>query len=526
MRADRRRRSAMWRFIYLFGSLKMAMWLFIVLIIACAIGTLYESRFDAQIARYYVYEAPWFTVWLVLLCITLACATFTRLPWKKKHTGFIITHLGIIILLIGGMIGRHSGIEGSITLRVGEPPQRHMVTQQMALNFWGSGGDLYLVDFPVNLKPPSEHRPHRVSLNTERPTLAGAFQRAYTNIFRQPPREPTLMFDRFSEHLSEEISLVPNPGSGNPGVRLSLNSGMMGGQELDVLLVESPANRSFENLEGLAQISLVEEIRQADATGQGGMPLLQILPLERDRIAYGISGSHGEFREGVLETGERLETGWADWVVALEQALPEAEYRREVFETNGAASAGASVTERGLTGVRGWLDLGDGRRGEPEWFIAGETESVSVGGEVVRFGFGNRRIPLPFSVALEAFDVPRDPGTENPAAFVSTLVFHDPETGERVRDTAGMNQPAMYPQGFHRLFTGLTYKFSQAHWEPDDLSLSVVQVLWDPGWSLKWIGSLILISGIFIIFYVRPYRNRRPEDAIDDALKNRKWNPS
>ncbi len=510
----------MWRFIYLFGSLKMAMWLFIVIIIASAAGTLYESRFDAQIARYYVYQAPWFTVWLVLLCITLACATFTRLPWKKRHTGFVITHLGIIILLMGGMIGRHFGIEGSITLRVGEPAQRHMVTQQMALNFWGSDGDLYLVDFPVNVNPPSEHRPRRVSLSTGQASLAGAFQRAYTNVFRQPPREPTLMFDRFSDRLREDISLVPNPGSANPGVHLKLNSAMMGGQEMEIVLVERPANRSFENLEGLAQISLVDEIRQSETTGQGGMPLLQLRPLEAGRVAFAVSNSQGATNHGILERGETLDTGWADWTVTLEQALPEAEYHREITEVNGTP-AGAGVTERGLTGVRGWLDLGDGRRSEPEWFIAGETESVSVGGEVVRFGFGNRRVPLPFTVALEAFDVPRDPGTENPAAFVSTLIFHNPETEERVRDTAGMNQPAMYPLGVHRLFTGFTYKFSQAHWEPDDLNLSVVQVLYDPGWSLKWIGSLILLSGIFIIFYVRPYRSRRPEDAIDDALKNR-----
>ncbi len=521
-RRPRRQQSTLWRLIHLFGSLKMAMWLFLVIIVASAVGTIYESRFDAQIARHYVYQAPWFTAWLILLCVTLACATFTRLPWKKKHTGFVITHLGIIVLLIGGMIGRHFGIEGSITLRVGEGPQRHMVTQQMALNFWGDDGDLYLVDFPVNLNPPSEHRPHRVSLDTSsRPNVAAVFQRAYTNIFRQPPREPTLLFDRFSDQLREEISLEPDPGSDNPGARFTLRSSMMGGEELDAILVERPANRSFESLEGLAQISLVDAIRPSEETGEDGMPLLQVLPLEDGRVAYAISDSRGQVREGELEAGESLETGWADWVATLEQAYPEAEYRREIVETNGTSEIGG-VSERGLTGVRGWLDLGDGRRSERQWFIAGDTESAHVDGEVVRFGFGNRRVPLPFTVELEAFDVPRDPGTENPAAFVSTLIFRDPETGEEIRDTAGMNHPAMYPQGFHRLLTGLTYKFSQAHWEPDDLDLSVVQVLRDPGWSLKWIGSLILISGIFIIFYVRPYRSRRPEDALDDALKNRK----
>ncbi len=517
-----RDRSLMWRFIHLFGSLKMAMWLFVVLIVACAVGTVYESRFDAQIARYYIYEAPWFTLWLILLCITLACAAFTRLPWKKRHTGFVVTHLGIIVLLIGAMIGRHFGTEGSITLRVGEGPARHMVTQEMALNFWGPDGDLYLVSFPVNLNPPSERSPHTVPLDTsDRPNVAASFQRAYTNLFRLEPREPALVFDRFSENLEEEISLIEQPGSGNPGVQLTLSSSMMGGEEIAVILQERPANRSFHNMEGLAQIVLVDRIQSPEEAGQGGMPLLQVLPDGNGRIEYSVADSGGETEEGVLEAGESLETGWADWTLTLEKVYAEAEYRQEVYEVNGS-SGDARVPERGLTGVRGWLTLGDGSRSEPRWFIAGETETVQAGGEVVRFGFGNRREPLPFTVELIDFDVPRDPGTENPAGFVSTLVFRDPDTGEEVTDTAGMNHPAMFPPGFHRALTGNTYKFSQAHWEPDDLNLSVVQVLHDPGWLLKWIGSLIIIAGIFIIFYVRPYRNRRPEDAIDEALGSKK----
>ncbi len=510
----------MWRLIHLFGSLKMAMGLFLVIIIASAVGTIYESRFDAQVARYYVYEAPWFTLWLVLLCVTLACATFTRLPWKKKHTGFVVTHLGIIILLIGAMIGRHAGVEGSITLRVGEGPQRHFVTQKMALNFWGQDGDLYLVDFPVNLKPPSEERPHMVPLATEGGlNVAGAFNRAFASILGSDPREPTLVFDRYSDNLVEEISLVPRPGSGNPGVKLRMSSAMMGGQGVEVYLIDRPADRSFHNMEGLAQISLVDRIRE-DESGQGGMPLMQVLPDGEGRIEYAVSSTQGETRTGFLETGESVETGWADWTVTLEGAFPEAEYRQEIRETNGSEGAGPMRDDL-LTGVRGWLDLGDGRRGEPRWFIAGDTETAEANGEIVRFAFGNRRERLPFTVELVNFEVPRDEGTENPAGFISTLVFRDPETGEQVRDTAGMNHPARYPPELHRAFTGLTYKFSQAHWEPDDLSLSVVQVLRDPGWSLKWVGSLIIIAGIFIIFYVRPYRSRRPEDALDDALRRK-----
>src|SRR6266446_4276754 len=43
-----------------FASLKLAVVLLAVLIVAAITGTLYESSFDANVARAYVYGAPWF----------------------------------------------------------------------------------------------------------------------------------------------------------------------------------------------------------------------------------------------------------------------------------------------------------------------------------------------------------------------------------------------------------------------------------------------------------------------------------
>ncbi len=88
-----------------FLSVKLAVVLLIVLIIASAVGTVYESSFDAKVARAYVYGAAWFNVWLLVLGLNLACAAFSRMPWKRHHTGFLITHLGIIVLMLGAVIG-------------------------------------------------------------------------------------------------------------------------------------------------------------------------------------------------------------------------------------------------------------------------------------------------------------------------------------------------------------------------------------------------------------------------------------
>src|ERR671932_239137 len=105
-----------------FASLKLAVVLLAVLIVAAITGTIYESNFDAKVARAYVYGAPWFNAWLVLLGLNLTASALSRWPWKKHHTAFLVTHLGIITLLAGSLIGRICGVEGTITLFKGDPP--------------------------------------------------------------------------------------------------------------------------------------------------------------------------------------------------------------------------------------------------------------------------------------------------------------------------------------------------------------------------------------------------------------------
>src|SRR5205814_8107125 len=132
-----------------FSSLKLAVVLLAVLIIAAIAGTLYESSFDAKVARAYVYGAPWFNGWLLLLVANLAISALSRWPWKKHHVAFLVTHLGIITLLAGSLIGRIWGIEGTITLFKGEPPSNRLLVDQHQLRVRDTDGVVkaYPVEF-------------------------------------------------------------------------------------------------------------------------------------------------------------------------------------------------------------------------------------------------------------------------------------------------------------------------------------------------------------------------------------------
>ena len=53
-------------------------------------------------------------VWNIL------AATLIRWPWRKRQVGFVVTHAGLLVLLVGAMQTFQYGIEGQVTLREGD----------------------------------------------------------------------------------------------------------------------------------------------------------------------------------------------------------------------------------------------------------------------------------------------------------------------------------------------------------------------------------------------------------------------
>src|SRR2546423_15545403 len=147
-----------------FASIKLAVWLRAVRIIGAIAGTLYESSFDAKVARAYVYGAPWFNAWLLLLATNLTVSALSRWPWKKHHVAFLVTHLGIITLLTGSLIGRIWGIEGTITLFKSEPPSNRLLVDQHQLRVQDTDG--LVKGYPVEFihRPTTPPKPWNLGL--------------------------------------------------------------------------------------------------------------------------------------------------------------------------------------------------------------------------------------------------------------------------------------------------------------------------------------------------------------------------
>ncbi len=98
----------------------MAVPLLIAIAAVLAWGTIYEARFGTAAVQRTVYQAWWFQTILAFLAVNLAVAASRRYPWKTHHAPFVLAHLGIILMLLGGIIGGRFGIEGQLIIPEGQ----------------------------------------------------------------------------------------------------------------------------------------------------------------------------------------------------------------------------------------------------------------------------------------------------------------------------------------------------------------------------------------------------------------------
>ena len=153
------------------------------------------------------------------------------------------------------------------------------------------------------------------------------------------------------------------------------------------------------------------------------------------------------------------------------------------------------------------------------WAPAGWQIAIPTLPSPTMVAYGWKTVSLPVGLELLNFEVKRNEGSDSPAGFKSTLRIVTAD-GETTTGSCWMNHPFSYPGTWWHTWTGLTYKISQASWNPENLGQSTVQILRDPGWLLKWIGSLLVVIGVFMMFYLQPYRKQTEGEPITPSAPN------
>ncbi|NNE43915.1 MAG: hypothetical protein HKN12_06885 [Gemmatimonadetes bacterium] len=138
------------------------------------------------------------------------------------------------------------------------------------------------------------------------------------------------------------------------------------------------------------------------------------------------------------------------------------------------------------------------------WVFHGENYVFDTPAGPVDIAYKGDTIPLEFGIHLDDFREERYPGISLAASFESHVRVQ-PDGGEEFPERIYMNHPLIY-QG---------YTFYQASFQrtPSGEEITVLSVARDPGMTISFFGYVVLVLGLILIFWVKPYF-RKLDDRI------------
>jgi hypothetical protein len=101
------------------GSLKLAVPLIVLLAVVLAGATLLDSWKGRDWALWYVYRHSWFVLLLAALAVNVLASVVIRFPWGWRRLGFLVTHVGLLVLMLGAILTFSWGIEGHLVFQEG-----------------------------------------------------------------------------------------------------------------------------------------------------------------------------------------------------------------------------------------------------------------------------------------------------------------------------------------------------------------------------------------------------------------------
>ena len=187
------------------GSMPVAVFLLVTLALVLAFATRYESLYNTKAAQRVFYHAWWFQTLLGLLAVNLTVSALHRWPWKKHHIGFVLTHVGIILILIGGLIGTWWGVEGQLIIPEGQTERfLHIGQDEIIVHVPNPGNQ---VIFPVHFASRALEQSPRYAAQA---TIAG---------------QPTpFVVDRYLPNARVEERVETDGTQENPAIEIAIHA--------------------------------------------------------------------------------------------------------------------------------------------------------------------------------------------------------------------------------------------------------------------------------------------------------------
>lgn len=437
------------------ASLKLAVIIIVSLGILAAWGTIVESQYNSEIAFKVVYKSVWMYLVLGTLVVNLAAVIIDRIPWKKKHFGFISVHIGIIILLLGAYITQEQGLDGSVSLDIGQ-----------------SNGHVTVGVTDLNIYEMTEDGDYR-RLHSEEVDFY--LKRPQKQDYKIQTSDGPITIVDYIPFALRKVSVEPSKRSvDGPGLRYQLKNNFVSENDWLVQQGKKPETRDF------GPMKIVLAAQKQERSGSGNE--IVFWPLNNETVQYAIYYKDGRpTQTGRAKKGTVISTGWmANLELTVLGYHQNALYKSEYTANDRPNENTVPAIEVSFNGEKRWTGLNSAL----ELFTKTKGYILT---------YANRRIPLGFDIKLLNFEVGKYQGTNMAMSYQSQVEIPN---GTHV---ISMNEPLKY--------NGLT--FYQASFVPDvsgKPTTSVLSVNRDPGRPLKYFGSLLIVIGSSFLFYSRKLR--------------------
>lgn len=442
------------RVIKMFASVKLAVIIMVSLGILIAVGTIVESKYDAEASKKLVYDTPWMYGIMFLLAVCLIAVMFDRWPWKKKHTAFVLAHIGILFMLFGGLLTMKYGLDGQMVIDIGKSSQQVILPMETDLLVYASFGGQRMT------KIAEDH----VDYFRHPPTAANPTR------FHTDEGDITITDYRRYVRPSRKVVASEEPAAG-AGVRFQIQNANVSVVEW---LVQKNSQATADHNFGPAKIHL----GPAPAKGAGANEIWLTSRGEKIDWVLFRKDSEKPAAKGVTEEGGVVHTGWMGLELRILRHFPKA---RDLWDFEERESPSPLTT----SAVK--IEF----QGREQWILLNDTIRLFTQNTAFLVSYLNRRIDLGFPVKLHEFEMIPYEGTTRAKGYRSRIEFPN----DIPRDVS-MNEPVNHE--------GLT--FYQASFNSDEqgrLVNSVFSVNYDPGRWWKYIGALIMTAGVLSLFWMR-----------------------
>lgn len=580
-------------------SIKFGVSLILFLMLVMMFATQFEASTSTRAMKHFIYSSLWFDAAIYLFVVNIVVNTLRRRPYRFRHIGFLTVHVGVLVIVAGGLGTRYFGIDGTMPIPEGQQsleislPEtdlivttadgeaRHETSYDVTpwvnqvddfyrvagMPYWLHVDRYYPTGAVVDSLLPDDEPNPLVEL-----AVGGAGQEPRRHWMQaRDPRSSTLSFAGVQVHFREDPDSTllawasADAPSEGPAGTLTLH---WADGSTESLVVPRDADRLPTRWPGV-DVDVVQIFRSFTLTSEGHADAVDkpANPAIRFRIRGGpaMREEHFSFTEFPDFRAEAPENevwllSYADWMPdpsALGKSAgrellisPEGPGQVRVWTSWGSSVGGETlevghthafddlllhvlrIEESGRLGrevvkagdevlrpvVRvNLMEKGDGglrtasfvdrlslrpavRPADVEpnraWLFHDETFRFDTDHGPIDLRYETRAVPLEFAIHLHDFVEVKYPGISTAASFESHVTVQ-PAAGEPFEEKIYMNHPLIY--------SGYTFYQASFQRTPSGEEITVLSVARDPGMTISFVGYCILVVGLVLIFFVKPY---------------------